>query len=130
MKQALEQTLNSVRTGTRTELAFKISLILRREIGLPPCEAEAKMGGGVLSVRLFQALTPMARLIVRTEGGGPVVQGAYQILLDDCRERLHATVARIVGLPVRRSGIEVDAASEDVRVWFELYRDLRRETNG
>lgn len=102
------------------EAACQVSLFLERELGLSPCGVEAEMRRGSLVIRLGQAMTPMALLIARTEGGNQIVQGAYEVLLESCRERLHAQVAQIVGLPVCRSWVEVDTATEDVVVQFDL----------
>ena len=123
-----EEAVVSARACIEGEAACKVALLLKREFGLTFGDAEATLCGGVLTVYVRDALTPMGRLIARTEGGGQVLQGVYDVLHEAHREQLHGLIACISGLPVRRSRIEVDTAAEAISVRFDLCRDLGQPT--
>lgn len=108
-----------------TEAAFKVERFMRREFGLSPTEANADLCGTVLRVTLENAVSPMGRIIAKVQGGESVggeavLANVYDTLLDVNRDRMHAMVSRILGVPVRQSRVEADLPTWDVIVTFGL----------
>ncbi len=105
------------------EAIAPLSRCLRRALGLTFGDSQTALHGGVLSVRLTHALTPMARLIAHKEAGAEIVEGAYEALLADCCAQISRLASQVAGLPVRRIRIAVDAPAEAVIIEFVLHCD-------
>ena len=102
------------------EAAFKLSAFLRREFGLSPSGADAELRGGVLTVRLTHALTPVGRVVAQSAEGEEALQKVYCILHEAHQRPMEALISRIMGAAVRGSRITVDVAQEDILVCFRL----------
>lgn len=99
---------------------LRLTTCLNRELGLTPSATQIYLHGNVLSVHLRHALTPMARMIARKDAGEEIVQGVYDVLLADCRERLELLALAATGQAVRQIRVAVDADAEAVVVEFIL----------
>ena len=102
------------------EAAFKIARLMRREFGLTPTGAAARLGGDILRVTLEDAVSPLGRIVERVDGGVATLVGVYAILHDVNRARMHGLVSRILARPVRASALSLDVPSGDVTVTFQL----------
>lgn len=102
------------------EAAFRVEQFMRREFGLSPTGATAELCGSVFCVTLVGAVSPVGRLIAQAQGGKAVLANVYDILHDVNRNRMHAIVSGILGVPVCRSMIEADLPTWDVFVTFRL----------
>ena len=108
------------RHAIEAEAASKVEQMMRREFGLTPSGAIAKLCGSVLRVTLENAVSPMGRVIAQADGGSALMENVYGILHDVNRERMHGLVSRILGVSVRQSLIETDLLTSGVFVTFRL----------
>ena len=111
---------NTQRHVMEAEAAFKVERLMRREFGLSPTGVTAEFRGSVFRVTLMGAVSPVGRVIAQAQGGKAVLANVYDILHDVNRDRMHAIVSRILGVPVRQSMIEADLPTWDVFVTFRL----------
>jgi len=102
--------------------ASPLGCFLHREFGLTPTAVHVDLRGNILSVHLAHALAPMAHVVAHEYAGAEIVQGVYDVLLADCRERFGQMAAGIMGVPIRHIRIVVDAPNENVTIEFLLQR--------
>lgn len=98
--------------------ASQLGCFLHREFGLTPTAVHVDLRGNMLSVHL----APMAHVVAHEYAGTDIVQGIYDVLLADCRERFGQVAAGIMGVPIRHIRIVVDAPTENVTIEFLLQR--------
>ena len=103
-----------------SEVAFRLTSLVTRELDLMPAQTSATLSDGLLRVRMEDALSPMARVVAQSPDGHQILRNVYALLHEASRQRTHRLVARVVGRPVWRSEVTVDADSGLVTFLFEL----------
>lgn len=90
--------------------AREISHFAHREFGLAEGHAVARLLDHTLTVRLNHSLTPLGKLLLETasEDGSEALESFYETAYARCHHRLETLIARITGVEVPRSSIEVD----------------------
>ncbi len=104
------------------EAALKIALYLRQEFGLSPTGTAAALADDVLKVTLYDALTPIGRLVSHDDHGPEILRSTYHLLHQHCRKQLHLRATRITGRSVVQSRLEVDPERGDITMVFLLSR--------
>ena len=93
---------------------------MRREYGLTPAGACARLGADTLRVTLEDAVSPLGRIVERVDGGVATLMGVYAFLHEANRSEMHALVSRILARTVLNSILTLDVPSGDVTVLIHL----------
>ena len=104
--------------GWEQEAASELCALMKREFGLLPGGAEAVLRGGLLTICLTQALTPLGRMLAGSTEGVKALEAVYALLHEVHQAQMEALISRIAGAEAGQSRLELDCG--DVRVSFRF----------